>query len=74
MLNSFMAVKREAERRYFNIKNKKAHHISGAVAIKTPITLYLTLALTSPKTKVLPFIFGITENPSGLPNNRAAAK
>jgi hypothetical protein len=73
-LNSLIEVRREADRRFLNIKNRKTHHRSGAAAIKTLRTLYLTVDFTSPKTKVLPSIFGTMENPSGLPNNMAAAK
>jgi hypothetical protein len=44
----------------------------GAHAMKTLKTLYLNLALTSPKTKELPSILVIIENPSIFLSNRAA--
>ena len=46
----------------------------GAAAMKTLSTLYLTLAFTSPKISLSPSILGAIENPSGLPNAKAAAK
>jgi len=73
-LNPFIPVSGEAERTCFTINKSKTHHISGAAAIKTLKTLYLTLALTAPKIKVSLSILGTMENPSGFPKNRATAK
>src|SRR3990172_3843552 len=54
MLKPCIAVAKEAESTCLTISKRIAHHISGAAAIKTLRTLYLTLALTSPKIKVSP--------------------